>query len=286
MGIGGRIAAQLSATAVPVDHRTFPDGESYIRLNSDVKGEDVAIVQTTAPDPDRKLMQLLLMAAAATDAGARSVIAVVPYLAYSRQDRRFLSGEALSLDTVVRLLEAAGVSELVVVDVHNEPFLRTIEARHRVRVRNVSAIPLLAEHLKGEGYGGALSLSPDQGAIHHAEASARVLGGPSSFFEKSRDRKTGEVTMKAKDLDISGKRAVVFDDIISSGGTMALAVAALKTQGAERVAAACTHALFIGGAEEKIRKAGADRILSSDTVETPFSDVTVAGLIAAELRKL
>jgi ribose-phosphate pyrophosphokinase len=286
VGLGGRVAAELKAPAVPVDHRTFPDGESYIRISGDVKGEHVAVVQTTAPDPERKLMQLLLTAGAARDAGASRVTAVVPYLAYARQDKRFLPGEAFSLDTVMGLLESAGVSGLVVVDVHNEDSIRGVEARHGVRVSNISAIPLIAGHLKREGYGGALSLSPDFGAIQRAVDASRVLGGPSSFFEKTRDRTTGAVSVKAKGLDVHGKRAAVFDDIISSGGTMALAVAELKAQGAERVAAACTHALFTGGAEDKIRKAGADRILATDTVETPFSDVTVAGLVAAELLRL
>jgi ribose-phosphate pyrophosphokinase len=112
------------------------------------------------------------------------------------------------------------------------------------------------------------------------------MGGGFAFFEKNRDLRTGETTMFVKDVEVTGRKAVVFDDIISSGGTMAKAVKALKTQGAEKVAAACTHALFMGGAVEKIRDAGADLIVASDSVETPFSKVSVAGAVAELLRSL
>lgn len=286
LGLGWRIATELGVEPHPVEHRVFPDGESYIKLTKPVQGEAVAIVQTTSPNPDTRLMQLLLMAQTAKDFGANRVVAVIPYLAYARQDKRFLDMEALSLDVIVRLLEAAGVSDLVVVNIHNEASVRAIEAKHGVKVHNLSAVPLLAEYLKKKGFDGAYSLSPDKGAIYIAEAASKVLGGGFNFFEKTRDRKTGEIRMEIKNLDIAGRRAVVFDDMISSGGTMAKAVEALKAQGAERVAAACTHVLYMPGAEEKIRTAGADPILSTDTIETPFSRVTVAGLIAGKLKEL
>jgi ribose-phosphate pyrophosphokinase len=284
--LGEAVAAELGLAAEPVEHRLFPDGESYLRLPPAVKGEDVVLVQTTAPYPDRKLMQLLIMARTARDLGAARITACVPYLAYMRQDKRFLEGEALSLDVVLGLMEAAGVDDLVVVDAHSASSLRKMEADHRVKVHNLSAIPLLAEYVKKRGYDGAYSLSPDAGAIRLAEAAGRVLGGRHGYFEKSRDRKTGEITMKVKDLDVDGVNAVVFDDIISSGGTTARAVEGLKRQGAARVAAACVHALFMPGAEEKINAAGADLIVAADTVESSHAKVTVAGLIADHLKKL
>jgi ribose-phosphate pyrophosphokinase len=284
--LGEAVAAQLGLAAHPVEHRLFPDGESYLRLPPAINGEETVLVQTTAPDPDRKLMQLLIMARTASDLGATRVTACVPYLAYMRQDKRFLEGEALSLDVVLGLLEAAGVDDLVIVDAHNASSLRKMEADHRVKVHNLSAIPLLAQYVKERGYGGAYSLSPDAGAIRLAEEAGRVLGGRHGYFEKSRDRKTGEVTMKVKDLDVDGVNAVVFDDIISSGSTTARAVEGLKRQGAAKVAAACVHALFMSGAEEKIRMAGADLIVTADTVESSHAGVTVAGLIAGHLKTL
>ena len=286
LGLGWRIASELNVEPHPVEHRVFPDGESYIKLTKPVKGETVAIVQTTSPNPDTRLMQLLLMAQTAKDFEAENIVAVIPYLAYARQDKRFLDMEALSLDVIIRLLEASGVTDLIVVNLHNEAAIRDIEVRHRVKVHNISAVPLLADYLKNQGFDGAYSLSPDKGAIYIVKAASDVLGGGYNYFDKIRDRKTGEIKMDVKNLEITGRRAVVFDDMISSGGTMAKAVEALVSQGADKVAAACTHVLYMPGAEEKIRTAGADPIISTDTIETPFSKVSVAGIIADKLRTL
>ena len=284
--LGKKIARELGLEPEPVGHRLFPDGESYIKLNSSVAGETVVLVQTTAPNPDTRYMQLLVMARTARDFGARHIIACVPYLAYMRQDKRFLDGEALSFDIVLGLLEDSGVDDLLVVDLHSEESLRKLQPNHRVRVHTLSAIPVIAKYLKENGFDGAYSLSPDEGRRDIVSAASEVMGGGFAFFEKNRDLRTGETTMFVKDVEVRGRKAVVFDDIISSGGTMAKAVKALKAQGAEKVAAACTHALFMGGAEEKIRDAGADLIVASDSVETPFSRVSVASAVAEILKGL
>ncbi len=284
--LGEKIARELGVEAHPVDHRVFPDGESYIRLTAPVEGETAVIVQTTSPPQDTRLIQFFLMASTSADLGAERVICVVPYLAYARQDKRFLEGEALSLDIVLHLLEEAGADDLIVIDAHDADSLQRVQKQHRVRVENLSAIPLLAEHLKEFGYGGAFSLSPDEGSVHRAKMGGEVLGRGFGFFEKQRDLRTGEIEMKVKDLEIRGRDAVVFDDIISSGGTMARTIAGLKKQGAKRVAAACTHGLFMGDAEKRIREAGADHIVATDTVDTKFSKVSVAQLIAKNLEEI
>jgi len=285
-GLGEDLARILGVEAHPVEHRLFPDGESYMRFTVDLRGETVVLVQTTAPDPDRKLVQLLVMARTARDFGARRVVACVPYLAYMRQDKRFLEGETLSFDVVLGLLEDSGVDDLLVVDLHSEESLREIQPRHRIRVHTLSAIPVIALYLKEHGFDGAYSLSPDAGRRDIVETASGVMGGGFAFFEKIRDRHTGATTMKVKDVDVEGGKAVVFDDIISSGGTMARAIKGLKDQGAVKVAAACTHALFMDGAEDRLREAGADLIIATDTVESAYSVVSVAGLLAERLRSL
>ena len=284
--LGEKIAESLGVDAHPVEHRFFPDGESYIRYTASVEGETVVIVQTTSPPQDTHLMQLFLMVSTAKDLGAAKVMCVVPYLAYARQDERFLDGEAFSLDVVINMLENAGADNLIVLDAHNADSLRRMHKRHRIRMENLSATPLLAEYLKERGFNGAYSLSPDEGSVHRAEMGREVLGGGYGFFEKERDLRTGEIEMTVKDVEIRGSDAAIFDDIISSGGTMAKAVAGLKRQGAGRIAASCTHALFMGDAERRIRDAGADIIVSTDTVETEYSKVTVADLVSEHLRKI
>jgi ribose-phosphate pyrophosphokinase len=284
--LGTKLSRSLGIEAQPTDHRLFPDGESYIRITADVRDEDVVLVQTTAPEPDRKLMQLLITAATIRDNGASRLIAAVPYLAYMRQDKRFLKGEALSFDVVLGLLENVGVDDLIVVDLHSEESLKDIQPNHSLRVNTLSAIPEVARYLKDHGFRGAYSLSPDEGRKEIVKKASEILGGGFSFFEKTRDLKTGETIMKVKNLDVEDRKVVVFDDIISSGGTMAKAIKGLREQGASMVAAACTHALLMPGAEEKLKAAGTDLIVATDTVETRYSRVSVAKLLAGYLKRI
>lgn len=284
--LGVDIARLMGKDAHPVEHRFFPDGENYIKFAGGDMTDEVVIVQTTAPEPDVKFMQLLLMVKTVKDLGAMRIIACVPYLCYSRQDQRFREGEVLSLDVVLGLLNYAGADDLVVIDIHNEENTSRLAAEYEMRVHCLDAIPVLAAYLKEKGYDGACSISPDTGRKDIVQRASGVLGGGFGYFEKKRDLQTGEIAMDITDMNIAGGNAVVFDDIISSGGTMSRAIRGLKDQGVSRVAAACTHALFMEGAEDRLRKAGADEIFASDTVDTPYSEVTVAGLIAEYLINL
>lgn len=284
--LGEAVAHHFGQEPVFLSNRIFPDGESYVQLPSNLKGETVVLVQTTAPEPDRKIMQLLFMARTAQDMGAERIIAVMPYMAYARQDKRFLEGEALSFDIVFDLLEAVGVDDTIVIDVHCEESLESLKHRHKMRIHNLTAIFVLADYLKKNSYDGAYSLSPDIGRKDIVEKVSKVMGGGFAFFEKIRDKYTGKTTMVVKDLDLKGKNVVIFDDIISSGGTMSRAIQGLKRQGSGRVAAVCTHALPVPGAFEKLRNAGADRIIATDTVESIYETISVAGLIADYLRGL
>jgi ribose-phosphate pyrophosphokinase len=283
--LGARIAEKIGVASHPAIHRLFPDGESYIRITTPLQGETVVIVQTTFPDPDKSLLQLFLIVDAAWDSGAKEVICVVPYLAYARQDKRFLEGEALSLKTIAKLLGVSKVDQLIVVDSHEEKALREFCDEAGFQLMNLSAMPDLAQYLKMNDFDGAFSLSPDKGAINLAKSAGAVLGGEVSFFTKERDRHTGEIEMVVKDIAVKGREVVVFDDIVSSGGTTARAVKGLKKLEAGRVAAACTHGLFMGSAREKILEAGADVLVATDTVQTPMSLVSVSSLIANYLKK-
>ena len=284
--LGEAIAKELGYEATLLNHRLFPDGETYIRFPEPIRGETVVLVQTTAPNPDRKLMQLLFMARTAKDLGAARIIAVIPYLAYARQDKRFLEGEALSFDIILSMLESAGVKDTVLIDIHNEKVVDALSKKHEMRIHNLTAIYYLAEYMILNSYKGAYSLSPDLGRSELVEKVSLVMGGGFAFFKKVRDRYTGKTTMKVKNLDLDGKDVVIFDDIISSGGTMARAIQGLKDQGAGKVAAVCTHALPVPGANEKLKNAGADKIVATDTVESIYETVSVAKLVADFIKTL
>jgi len=276
-GLSARIVEGVKPRVVPVEHRVFPDGESYLRF-SDVVDEEVVIVQTTSPPTDTHLLQLFLMVNTAKDLGARRVVAVIPYLAYVRQDKRFLSGEAVSIDVIIRLIEAARADALITCDTHSD-----ISSRFKIPIKNLQVLPLVAKHLRDQGFEGAFSLSPDKKAINLATMGSEVLGGGYDALEKTRDRRTGEVQTIEKALPVRGKDVVIFDDMISTGGTMALAVEVAKKSGARRVAAACIHPLLVGNAAERILAAGAERIVGTDTVPGPYSIVSVAPLIVKAL---
>jgi ribose-phosphate pyrophosphokinase len=279
--LGKKIAEILSARIVDVNLKTFPDGEYCLRFDGDLKGEQVIVVQSTGPPQDTNILQLLMMIDAAKDLGAEKVTAVVPYLAFARQDKRFLPGEAVSVATFVKLIEASGTDRFLTVNIHAKDILK----RFSIPTENLSAITSLAEHFKTQGLDEAFSLSPDKGAIKLAEEANQVLGGGCGWLRKERNRFTGEIQVEEKSLDVEGRDVIVFDDIISTGGTIATAVKMLKSQGARRVYAACAHPLLIGEAKQKIMQNGAEEIVGTDSVHSSVRIVSLAPLIAEALSR-
>ncbi|MEM3730539.1 MAG: ribose-phosphate diphosphokinase [Candidatus Bathyarchaeia archaeon] len=279
--LGEKIAELLKVEAVPVFFKTFPDGESYIRLDGTVQNETVAIVQTTSPPQDTRLMQLALMADAAKRNGARRVIAVVPYLAYARQDKAFLQGESVSIQAVAHMLKAAGVDNLITVNVHQEKVLSSFP----FPAKSVSAIPLLAEYFKQKGCAEAFALAPDKGASQIAEEAAKVLKGDYGYLEKQRDRYTGQIAVEKKEFEVRGKTAIIFDDIISTGGTIAAAAKILRELGAAKIYAACVHPLLIGDAEKRIFEAGVEEVVGTDSVPSHASKVSLASILSETLKE-
>jgi ribose-phosphate pyrophosphokinase len=266
---------------VPVASKFFPDGESYVRLEGSVQGESVAIVQTTCPPAqDRRLFQLAFMADAAKRGGAVKVTAVVPYLAYARQDKMFLAGEGISVETVARMLKAAGIAELLTVNIHSEEALKQFP----FPAKTVSAIPLLAQYFVQKGFKGAFALSPDKGAMHIAKQAQEVLGGDAGSLDKQRDRYTGQTKQTAEGLKVIGQTVIIFDDIISTGGTIVGAAKILRERGAKHVFCACVHGLLIGDAEKRILDAGVEEIVGTDCVPSSVSKVSLAPLLSQELR--
>jgi len=281
--LGRKIGTVLKIKAMPIEFKRFPDGESYIRFADAtlIKGKDVVIVQTTSPPQNENLVQLFLMADNAKDMGAKSITAVVPYFAYARQDSRFRPGEALSVKTIVTLLKTCGVNRIITVNSHNPALLKTLP----VSVEDLSAFSLLAEYFKKKGFEGAFSLSMGKKGMSTAVEADKVLKGGCDYIPTQRNRVTGNVKIEKKTLPVKNRDAIIFDDIISSGGTMIKAVSWIKEQGAKRVYAACVHPLLIGDTKDKILKAGADGIVGTDTIPSQVSEVSVAPLIAEALRK-
>jgi ribose-phosphate pyrophosphokinase len=278
--LGRGVAEALGAEVVPVEYKNFPDGESYVRVTGRVRAEDVVLIQTTYPQPDKRLIELLLIIDALRDLGAARIRVAVPYMAYARQDSRFREGEAVSIKTLFRTIEAAGCSEFYTVDLHKEVSLEAF----RVRAKNVYASEAIASHLEGMGLSEPYILSPDKGAIDIARRVAERLGAEYGHFEKTRDRITGAISVRGERLEVKGRPVVITDDLISTGGTIANAAKLVKEAGGDRVVAVCTHPLLVSGAFERMRASGVDEILGTDTIEGEVSKISVAPLLAREFR--
>ena len=279
--LGHKVAGLLKAKVVDIEFKRFPDGESYVRFKDNVKDEDVVIAQTTSPPQNENLIQLFLIADNAKEMDAKNITAVVPYFAYARQDSIFRPGEALSIKTIVTLLRTCGVEKIITVNSHNPTLLKKMP----VPVEDLSAISLLAQYFEEKGFKNAFSVSMGKKGLPTAVEAERVLQGGCDFIPTQRDRVTGVVSIEKKALPVKGRIAIVFDDIVSSGGTMIKAVSLLKEQGAKQVYAACVHPLLIDNTKDRILKAGADEVVGTDTIPSSVSKVSVAPLIAEALKK-
>jgi ribose-phosphate pyrophosphokinase len=280
--LGKRLAADLQAETVPVESKTFPDGESYVRIAGDIQGEKTIVVQSTYPPQDTHLIQLLQILDAARDLKASKIVAVVPYLAYSRQDKRFRPGEAVTVRTIVKMIETAGANSLISVDLHSDKILDLF----KVEALNVSAMPAIGEYFSQLNLKDPYVFAPDRGALDRAKTVASLMGAEFSYFEKERDRVTGIVRTEVKNILVKGRDAIIADDIISTGSTIANAASILRRQGARQIYVACTHPLLLEGAKQRILDAGANEIIGTDCVTSDVSRVSVASVIAESLRKI
>lgn len=281
-GLAKSISERIEAKLLKSEFKVFPDGESKFTCDAKVAGKNVIIVQSTYPPVDQHLMQLFIASHQLSQEGAR-VTAVVPYLGYARQDKEFLPGEGVTLGIVSHLMRSAGVRRLVTVDIHSPEGL----ALFSFPVHSVSAIPNLADYArKTMVLKKPVVIAPDLGASKRTEAFAQLYGAKLLQLEKSRDRVTGQVSVRKSELPVEDAEVLVVDDQIQTGGTVAATAELVLGQGAKEVIALCVHGLFVGNATEKMEKAGVKTIVSTNTVPGAYSAVDVSEPIASHLRTL
>ena len=268
------LAKCLKARLAKVDMKRFPDDECYVRIDEDLDGEDVFLVQTGWPD--RNIIELFLLQDAIREFDISSLTTVVPYFGYARQDKQFMPGEPISARAIARLVQLQ-TDEFMTVDVHA---VSIIDWFDNVSAKNVCAYPEIGKFLRAKGV--QVILSPDEGRWENAKRVADVAGCDADFLVK--ERLDGDmVSITPKSLDVKGKHVAIVDDIISTGGTIIKAAEQLKIQGAKKIVAACTHGVFANNALDRIRPA-VDEIYSTDTIENPTTAITVAPQIAKMAR--
>ena len=279
--LAAKIAQDLRAELIPVDVRIFTDSESKIKMG-DVKKKNCVIVQSTYPPADRHLLQTLMMIKKCTDDLAADICTVIPYMAYARQDRVFQDGEVISIELIAKLLEAAGNKRLITIDIHSALAL----SYFRIDVQNISSIPLLANHAANNlKLNRTVVVSPDAGGIERAYEFAKILGSDIIALKKWRDRNSGEIFFDDKlECNIADRDVVLVDDIISSGGSIVKACQVLKKNKADKVYAMCVHGLLVEDAAEKIRAAGVQEIISTNSIPSHYAKVDISPIISASLR--
>ncbi len=279
--LGKKLSSILNLEHYLIESKIFPDGEVYVRLPVNPENKRVIIIQRLYPEPNINFTKLLLTVDACRDLNAEEIIVILPYLAYSRQDRRFREGEAVSLKTILKVLKHLGVKSIITVDVH-KPQAYNLEGLNCI---NIEPFNEYARYIKSN-IGDCVILSPDYGSLWRVENTAKKLNVPYDYFEKIRDRITGEVTIKPKQINVQNKNVVIIDDIIATGGTIVKAIDVLRSLGVRNVHVIATHGLFIDNADVKIIKTGASSITCTNTILNKYSKIDITELIAEKLRQI
>lgn len=280
-GLAMDIAQELNADFIGVATSRFPDGELHIQIDDPDIPRRVYYVQTMTPLPNERLTELLLTCDLLSELGCREIVAVIPYLGYTRQDYRKVPGEAISVGTLFRLLEGVSVREIVSVDIHlHRLSVDALKEMTDIEIKEVSAIPLLAKKCPVEE---PLVVAPDTEAMRWAKSAAETLKTEYAAMEKSRITPS-KVKVSFGKLDISGRNVLIVDDIVSTGGTMIETAKLLKSKGAGKVCTAFTHAVFSSvDCIANMFNAGITSLISTNTIQNEFSVVNVAESLASAL---
>jgi len=270
------LSKKIKANFVKSEIKVFPDGESKITLIGKISKKKSIVLQSISPPVDTNLVQILSLITKAKE-NSSEVIVVIPYMGYARQDREFLPGEIVTMKVLGKLFKSAGASKIIVVDIHSSIGLKHFS----IKTKNVTAIPDLVGFFKKLSLKNPLIVSPDQGGKERAKEFAKEFNSDYISLEKIRDRKTGKVKIKTKNLEeVKNRDLILVDDIISTGGSIIKATQFLKKQKCKRIYVACTHALLMNDAEKKIKKAGVTSIISTNTIPGKTSKVDISKTIA------
>jgi ribose-phosphate pyrophosphokinase len=286
-----RIADRLDLELGSVELIQFSNGEVYARYLESVRGSDVFIVQSLCDPVNKNLMELLVMVDAAKRASAESIVAVIPWYAYSRQDRKTKPREPITARLVAEMLKVAGADRIMTMDLH----VGQIEGFFSFPVDHLTAMHTFVDHFVDEGFQNApdtVVVAPDTGEVKMAKRLADHLALPWAIVNKIR-RGPGESEVTHVIGEVSGRRAILIDDIIDGGGTMVGAAEALLSEGATEVYAAATHAVFSGRAYERIEESPIREVVVTDTLplkpDKPRSKIrtlTIAPILASTIRNV
>lgn len=258
------IARNLNTEITPATIKKFNDGETYVRINESVRGSNVFIIQSTSTPVNDSLMELLITIDALKRASAKEITAVMPYYGYSRQDRKSTSREPITAKLVASMLETAGANRVVTVDLHVDQ----IQGFFNIPSDNLTAIPILAKAISEKNLENIIVVAPDAGSATRVRRLADILLVDVAIINK---RRTAHGESKVMELigEVEGKTAILLDDIIDTGGTIANAAKELKKQGARDVYICATHPIFSKDAVQKLDSEYVKEVIATDTIHLP-----------------
>ena len=287
-----RVCAHVGIPVGKARVDVFPDGELIVKLDEDVRGRDCFVVQSTSQPVNENLMELLIWIDCLKRASADRITAVIPYFGYARQDRKSEGRTPITAKLVANIITAAGADRVIAMDLH----AAQVQGFFDIPMDHLLASPVLSKYFLEESpkMGKVAIVSPDPGNLKAASSYAEMLNADLAFIDKRRKSATS-VAMTAIVGDIEGKTILMFDDMITTGGTIAEASKILKDNGAGDIYVTATHGVFAGQAIERLVKAPIERIVITDTIPAcdrlkPISDrltiLSVAPLVGEAIKRI
>ena len=265
----------------------FPDGETFIKIEENVRGEDVFIVQPTSPPTNHNLMELFIMMDAVRRASADRITAVLPFYGYARQDRKDQPRVPITAKLIANLLIAAGANRILTMDLHAQQ----IQGFFDIPVDHLYAAPVMYEYLRKKDLPDLVVVSPDVGGLKMAYAYSQTLEAGLAIVAKRR-KNASEVESLAVIGEVRGKNALLVDDLTETAGTLTQAAHLLKRKGAKKILACVSHAILNDTGIERLRKSAIDELITTDTVLRPvisgvkITTLPVAGLLGEAIKRI
>ncbi|RJQ04490.1 MAG: ribose-phosphate pyrophosphokinase [Bacillota bacterium] len=272
-GLAEEIANHLGLRIGDCGVSRFQNGEIQVIVNESVRGDDAFVVQSTCSPPNDTLMELLILIDALRRASARRVTAVIPFYGYARQDRKTRGREPITAKLVANLLTTAHCDRVLTMDLH----AGQIQGFFDIPVDHLTALPLLTDYIVGKHLEDLIVVSPDVGGVARARNMAERLGATFGVIEKRR-RRPNESEVMTVIGEVKDRTAILFDDIIDTGGTIAKAAHALIENGAKAVYACATHPIFAGEAFSTLAEAPFEEIIVTNTIPVTMPPEKTEGL--------
>ena len=288
--LSNEISRQLKLKLVNTNIKRFSDGEIYIEINENIRGNSIFVIQSVSSPANDNLMELLLCIDALKRSSAKNITAVIPYFGYARQDRKVVPRTSISAKLVSNLIAKAGADRVVTVDLH----AGQIQGFFDIPVDNLFATPIFARHVKKKiKTKNLICIAPDVGGTERARALGKLLNVGLAIVDKRRP-KAGQSQVMNIIGDVRGKTCIIVDDIIDSGGTIVNAAAALKKRGAKDVHVYVTHGVLSGGAENKIKKSNIKNLVITDTIDNAakvkniknIEVLTISNLVGEAIKRI